>query len=200
MTTEHDLSGIGPEDWPADWQPVTSDGLLVEPCGCILQIDADDFDVSPDSFCSDECEAAFWHADELERRRREFDTLVFGSLMADLEHFRPVADILVAPLTAAPRSREVHEAATEEMRVFLRHLLDTVGCAPWFPWLAEQADQQGDLRLPWPFFVDAALERNDYAAELRPHGLDLVDNVSADPETYVSALLSAFLASRTAPS
>ncbi|WP_182357906.1 hypothetical protein [Tomitella gaofuii] len=190
MTTEHSLSRITPDAWPEGWQPVSADGLLIEPCGCTMEIDADGFDVFPYSFCSDKCEAAWHLEDERECRRTEFDELVFGSLMTELGRFRPVADILIAPLVDAPHSMETREAATEEMKLLVTHLLDTLGCAPWFPWLAEQADERGDLRLPWPLFAGAALQRNEHVAELRPHGLDLVDNVRADPEAYVAALLA----------
>ncbi|WP_182349015.1 hypothetical protein [Tomitella gaofuii] len=153
-------------------------------------MDIDDFEVFPDSFCSDECEIAWHRAEERDCLEYAFMEVVFGGLMAELDHFRPVADILVTPVIIAPRSAEVREAAVEELRVLVTHLLDGMAREPWFPWMVEQADRLGDLRMPWPVFVDAALRRNDYIPELRPHGLRLVDNVRADAEVYLAALFT----------
>jgi len=185
MNTDNSLHDIDPAEWPADWQPLDDDGLLVEPCGCTYLV-IPEGEAVPELFCSEECEDAWEAEGDSLSLGWEFDRLVYEALMLELERFRPMSEIHAA---ATMTKRGPSEDIVEESHHIYRYLADGMGCMPWFMWMAEYADATGDLRLPWPVIVDAVIARNEYMSVLRPDGLQLVDNVEASTIVYFQALL-----------
>lgn len=201
MTCHHGPDTCGPDGCPFarleealealaaagdDWAPV-GDGRLVQPCGCTyLDVEGDWIDACE----SPACQAAFDREIEEEDFEFRFYDVVYEGLLAELDHYRPISDIY-ADAYRFQGQTELMEAAVEEAAALCLALTRSIAPMPWFPWLAEYADSHDDLRLPWPFLLDAAYSANEYIRELRPMGLHLSDDSHAEVEVYNKAQLRA---------